>query len=145
MCPPKASVAPSRVRGTEAHEMFYFVCFLIFMNMNLFRTIWKIFLETIPIIVMVSLIPIILNDFILLGLYLTIIAVAFLLKYEKNEWIFFLFGLIIMTVSEYGFINTGVEIFQRNSLFGIMPIWLPFLWAYGFIAIARAGKILNNL
>lgn len=112
--------------------------------MNSLRTVWKIFLETIPIIAMVALIPMVSNDFILLGTYFTIIAMAFSLKYEKNEWIFFLFGLIAMTVSEYGFISTGVEIFLRNSLLGIMPIWLPFLWAYGFVAISRAEKILNS-
>lgn len=113
--------------------------------MNPLRTSWKISLETIPIILMVALIPFVPNDFILLGIYLCIIAVAFAVKYEKNEWIFFLFGLVAMTVSEYGFISTGVEIFLRQSLFGVMPIWLPLLWAYGFVAIARAGKILNKL
>jgi len=112
--------------------------------MSSFRTVWKIFLETIPIIVMVGAISIIPNDFILLGIYIIIIAVAFFLRYEKNEWIIFLFGLIAMTISEYGFISTGVEIFLRNSLFGLMPVWLPLLWAYGFVAIRRAGKILNN-
>lgn len=104
----------------------------------------KIFLETIPIIAMVSLIPVILNDYILLGAYIIIILLAFAIKYERNEWILFLFGLIFMTVAEYGFISTGVEIFLRHSLFGVMPIWLPLLWAYGFVAIGRAGKILNK-
>jgi len=125
------------------HMKVYFVGFLFFMNPS--RTVRKIFLETVPIILMVALIPWVPNDFVLLGIYALIIAVAFWLKYEKNEWIFFLFGLAAMTISEYGFISTGVEIFLRRSLFDVMPVWLPLLWAYGFVAIGRAGKMLNNL
>lgn len=48
-----------------------------------------------------------------------------------------------MLIFESIFILTGVEVFQRNSLFGIMPLWLPFLWAYGFIAIKRTIRILD--
>jgi len=36
-----------------------------------------------------------------------------------------------------------VETFVRNSLFGLMPLWLPFLWGYGFVAIKRGIKILE--
>lgn len=49
-----------------------------------------------------------------------------------------------MTASEAFFISTGVEVFIRNSLFGIMPLWLPLLWGYGFIAIRRAANILEQ-
>jgi hypothetical protein len=49
-----------------------------------------------------------------------------------------------MLISESIFISTGVEKFERNSLFGLMPIWLPFLWAYGFIAIKRAVHIIEK-
>ncbi len=49
-----------------------------------------------------------------------------------------------MIASEYVFCSTGVETFVRNSLFGLMPIWLPFLWGYGFIAIKRSVLILDK-
>lgn len=49
-----------------------------------------------------------------------------------------------MLISEYFFISTGVEIFLRHSLFGIMPVWLPVLWAYGFVVISRSLKILET-
>ncbi len=49
-----------------------------------------------------------------------------------------------MIISEYLFIKTGVETFTRNSLFGLMPLWLPFLWAYAFVVIKRAIKILDK-
>jgi hypothetical protein len=49
-----------------------------------------------------------------------------------------------MTFFECIFILTGVETFIRNSLFGIMPLWLPFLWAYGFVVIKRAIAIIES-
>jgi hypothetical protein len=53
-----------------------------------------------------------------------------------------IFGFFIMIVAEYFFVMTGVETFRRNTLFGLMPLWLPFLWAYGYVAIKRAIEIL---
>lgn len=55
-----------------------------------------------------------------------------------------MFGFFIMFAFECLFISTGVEVFRRDSLFGIMPLWLPFLWAYGFVAIKRSIDILNR-
>jgi hypothetical protein len=49
-----------------------------------------------------------------------------------------------MIFFEYLFISTGVETFNRNSLFGIMPLWLPLLWAYAFVAIKRSVILLNS-
>jgi len=103
----------------------------------------RIFLEAIPILVMIIAIPIFLDDYVLAGVYCLIVAIAFVVKYEKQEWIVFCFGLVVMIVSEYFFISTGVESFKRTSLFGVMPIWLPLLWAYAFVAIKRAVKILD--
>ena len=92
---------------------------------------------------MIVLIPFVPNDYNLLLIYILIIAAAFYTKMEKNDILIFVFGFFIMTASEHFFIRTGVETFQRNSLFGTMPVWLPFLWAYGFVAIKRAIKILD--
>lgn len=93
---------------------------------------------------MIALIPIIKNDYYLTLAYLLVIIASLSVKYEKRDWIFLVFGFLIMIVSEYFFISTGVEVFKRNSLFGIMPVWLLFLWSYGFLAIKRAIKILEN-
>ncbi len=93
---------------------------------------------------MVGLIPFIHNDYTLTTLYCLIIIISFLIKREKNELTLFVFGFIIMTISESLFINTGVETFTRNTLFGIMPLWLPFLWGYGFIAIKRGVAVLEK-
>jgi hypothetical protein len=105
--------------------------------------ILKIILEAVPILLMIVLIPIIKDDYYLLLSFIIIIAISLYIKYEKDDYKFFIFGLIALTLSEYLFISVGVETFNRNSLFGIMPIWLPILWAYAFIAIKRSINILK--
>ena len=91
---------------------------------------------------MIGLIPFVQNDYILTLLYVVIIIGAFVLKRTSNDFFVLAFGFAVMTVSEYLFISTGVETFNRNTLFGLMPLWLPFLWGYGFVAIKRSIEIL---
>jgi hypothetical protein len=102
----------------------------------------KIFIESLPVIGMVVLIPFIKNDYTLTGIYAIIIALLLSIKKEKGGVFVFIFGFVSMIFFETLFISTGVETFIRNSLFGIMPLWLPFLWGYGFIAIRRGVQIL---
>lgn len=104
----------------------------------------KIFLNSLPILIMIGLIPLVKNDYVLTLLCVVIIIISLVIKRTKNDLIILCFGFIIMIFFEYIFINTGVEIFIRNSLFGLMPLWLPFLWSYGFIAIKRSVQILDN-
>ena len=93
-------------------------------------------------LVMISAIPFVTNDYLLA--FLCVIATVILMaaKSERNDTAAYLVGLIGITLCEYFFISTGVETFNRASLFGIMPIWLPFLWAYAFVVIKRVLKIL---
>jgi hypothetical protein len=107
--------------------------------------VYQIFLNAIPVLVMVGLIPLVRNDYILTGVYAAIIVVALLIKRERNDLLVLVFGFFIMIASEYLFISTGVETFQRNSLLGLMPLWLPFLWSYGFVAIKRSVLILDSI
>lgn len=102
----------------------------------------KIFLNIIPILIMVGLIPYIKNDYFLTGTYLALIIVLFLIKREKRDIFIFFFGVFAMTLSEYIFIRTGVETFNRQSLLGVMPIWLPVLWGYGFVVMKRCLRLL---
>lgn len=104
----------------------------------------KIFFNALPVLVMIGLIPLVKNDYNLSLVYIAIIAALFYIKMEKNDLIVFIFGFFAMIISEYLFVNTGVETFQRNSLLGVMPLWLPLLWAYGFVAIKRAIKALDS-
>ena len=104
----------------------------------------NIIINAIPTLVMIGLIPLIINDYSLTAIYIVIIAVSLLIKKTKNDILIFVLGFFIMIASEYLFVSTGVETFQRNSLFGLMPLWLPFLWGYGFIAIKRSIEVLNG-
>jgi hypothetical protein len=108
------------------------------------RKLLKIFFNSVPILIMVGLIPLIQNDYFLALVYIGIIFISLFIKHERNDISVSIFGFFIMITFEYIFINTGVETFTRNSLFGAMPLWLPFLWSYGFIAIKRSVLILNS-
>jgi hypothetical protein len=108
------------------------------------KKVWHIFLNALPILVMIVLIPLISNDIVLTMAYVIVIVFALMIERKKNDIRVMIFGFIIMIVCEWIFISTGVETFQRNSLFGIMPLWLPFLWAYGFVAIKRSIEVINN-
>lgn len=93
---------------------------------------------------MIGLIPIVQNDYFLAFCYALIIAISLFIKKEKNDFVFLAFGFIGMIIFESFFISTGVETFIRNSLFGLMPLWLPFLWAYAFVAMKRSIKIIEG-
>ncbi len=94
---------------------------------------------------MIALIPLVKNDYVLALLYLVVIVFSLrIIDFTRTDVLALFFGFVMMTVFEYIFIATGVETFARNSLFGIMPFWLPFLWAYGFVAIKRSVETLNH-
>ena len=103
-----------------------------------------IILNFIPIFVMIGLIPVIKNDYLLSLVYLVIIAASFSVKLVKNELVIFIFGFITLTISETIFVSTGVETFTRRSLFNLMPLWLPLLWGYSFVAIKRGVLLLDG-
>lgn len=104
----------------------------------------QLFLNAVPILLMIGLIPIVKNDFLLTAIYLLIIGSALAIKREPKDITILIFGFFVMIASEYLFVSTGVETFNRNSLLGVMPLWLPCLWAYGFVAIKRGVKILEQ-
>jgi hypothetical protein len=108
------------------------------------QKVLPIFLQSLPILIMIGLIPYVQNDYLLTLLFIGIIVISLFIKKEKHDVTVFISGFCFMMISEYLFISTGVETFIRNSLFGLMPLWLPFLWGYGFIAIKRAIHILEK-
>ena len=108
------------------------------------KAILKIFLQSAPVILMIGLIPLVPDDFTLTVLYCGLIGAAFGIRYEKRDLVFLIFGFVVITISELFFVSTGAEIFTRASLFGLIPLWLPFLWAYAFVAIKRSIIILDN-
>lgn len=102
-----------------------------------------IILNALPILVMIWLIPLVSNDYVLSVLFLLIIVVSLATHRKPLDLTALIAGAILMTLAEYLFVSTGVETFTRNSLFGIMPLWLPILWAYGFVAIKRIVYVLG--
>ena len=107
------------------------------------KKVASIFVNALPILLMVALIPFVTNDYFLALIYALIIFVSLAAKKTRNDFLVLVFGFFIMIVFEYLFVSTGVEVFERNSLFGFMPLWLPLLWGYGFVAIKRAVEILG--
>jgi len=105
---------------------------------------FRVLLNTVPVLAMIGFIPLIANDYMLTLVYLVIIIGVSYIKYEKGDLPMLITGFCLMTVFEAIFISTGVETFQRNSLLGIMPLWLPILWSYGFVAIKRAAIIITE-
>ena len=93
---------------------------------------------------MIGLIPIVKNDLTLTIVYMAIMAFMLAMKNDKLDFIVLIAGFFIMIISESIFISTGVETFVRTSMFGIMPFWLPFLWAYAFVAMKRSIKIIEG-
>jgi len=102
-------------------------------------------LNVLPVLLMIGLIPLVKNDFLLTVIYILIIGSALAIKREPKDITILVFGFFVMIASEYLFVSTGVETFNRNSLLGAMPLWLPFLWAYGFVAIKRGVRILEGV
>ncbi len=96
----------------------------------------RVFVTAFPVFFMIALVPFVRNDFVLAGIYIAIIALSSL-RYSREDFVFLVFGFFIFLLGELFFISMGVEVFLRQTLFGVMPIWLPFLWAYIFVAMKR--------
>jgi hypothetical protein len=103
-----------------------------------------VFLYALPVVVMIGLIPLVTNDYALTAIYSVFVIALLLFKNEKNDLLALAFGFIAVSISEFLFVSTGVETFARSSLLGVMPLWLPFLWAYVFVTIKRSLKILDR-
>lgn len=101
----------------------------------------KSIIYPILLISMFFLIVLIKNDYLLTLVYVAFIVVTLSVKRERMDLFFATFGLIGMVLGESLFLIMGVETFNRTSLFGIMPLWLPFLWSFIFISIKRVFHI----
>lgn len=108
------------------------------------KGIFKIFLNFIPIFLMIGLIPLVKLDLVLTSFFAVIIVISFLIRYEKNEYIYFLIGFILMFIFEYLFIATGVEVFEKATVLAI-PFYLPVIWGYGFVVIKRGVLIIEGM
>jgi hypothetical protein len=82
------------------------------------------------------------NEFIVAGWVVILTVFLFSLRYERKEWILFLIGLIAGIIAEVGGdMIAKMQYWNNGSLLGI-PLWLPLLWAFGFIVIRRIGNMI---
>lgn len=94
------------------------------------------------IITMTGLAVFIKNDYTITIIYLGIIVTSISAKRERADLLILAVGFLGTLIGEYLFISTGIETFNRISFLGIMPLWLPFLWSYIFLAMKRIFWIL---
>ncbi len=106
------------------------------------KKIKAIFQIVLPALLMIALIPFITNDYLLSLIYAAITGIILFIRRKQYDFLALFLGIFVMTFFEYIFVTTGVEIFKRNTLFGVMPLWLPILWGYGFVAIKRSLMII---
>lgn len=104
----------------------------------------EILYNALPILTMIGFVPLVLNDYLLAIICVAIIIASFLIKISRHDFLMFAVGFFAMILVEWLFIHTGVETFNRNSLFGIMPVWLPIIWGYGFVSIKRLIEIIER-
>ena len=104
----------------------------------------RIMANALPVVGMVLLVPLVENDYVLTAIYIAVIITALVIKNDKKDRVFLIFGFFASFIAETLFISTGIETFNRTSLVGIMPMWLPVLWAYIFMAMRRAIEALNS-
>ena len=92
--------------------------------------ILKITLYALSIVLMIVLIPLIKNDYLLTLAYIIIIAVSLFIKYEKKDWIVFLFGFIIWVLLCWppdfqhlmvGILSAGIVALLTGDLFTRSP------------------------
>jgi len=105
--------------------------------------LYKIFLETIPLIIGVILTAILWKHNVLLSvLFIIIIIVVLEVKYQPGDFQTLLYGLVAGFIIEVtGNYIIGYQQFTNPNFLGI-PIWLPVAWAYGFMVMKRIGVII---
>jgi len=94
-----------------------------------------IFAYSLPLLAMIGLIPFIQDGKLLTALFVLPALLYFIKNPTKKNYLVYTIGLVAMTLFDSIFLTTGVETFKDTTLFSIMPLWLPFLWAYSFLVI----------
>jgi len=77
-------------------------------------------------------------------IYIVLSVVLILWHRDNSEFVIFIYGIIIGGLVEViGTQVSGYQSFIEPDFLGI-PIWLPVVWGYGFVAMKRIGIILKN-
>lgn len=105
----------------------------------------KVLIETLPIIFGILLSYLFWrNNFLLFVIYIFLILLLIYIHKDKSELVIFIYGVVIGTIIEViGTQISGYQSFAKPD-FGGIPVWLPVVWGYGFIAMKRIGLILKT-
>lgn len=101
----------------------------------------KITKESVPLLLIFT-VELFLNQWFVLIAILVAIIYMFYRNYNKGEMQLFVFGTILGFIIEVvmGLVARH-QYWNETFLFGV-PVWLPFIWGYGFVIIHRVGEIL---
>lgn len=104
----------------------------------------KIFIETLPILLGVLLTYLFWqNNVLLFIIYLVLTLGLIYLHKDKTEFVIFAYGILIGAIIEtIGTQISGYQSFTKPDFDGI-PMWLPVVWGYGFVAMKRIGFTLK--
>ncbi|OGF76773.1 hypothetical protein A3E62_00965 [Candidatus Giovannonibacteria bacterium RIFCSPHIGHO2_12_FULL_44_29] len=105
----------------------------------------KVFIETLPILFGILLSYLFWqNSFVLFIIYIALSVVLILRHRDNSEFAIFIYGIIIGGLVEViGTQVSGYQSFTEPDFLGI-PMWLPVVWGYGFVAMKRIGIILKS-
>lgn len=119
---------------------------MFFRNHNIMLKLRSIFLETMPILLGVVLSYFLWQYGVLLAVvYLTLTLALIYAHKDKSELVIFFYGVLVgLLVETVGTSVSGYQSFAEPDFAGI-PVWLPIVWGYGFIAMKRIGVILKDL
>jgi len=109
------------------------------------KTFVPIFLETLPLLIGIFLTYLFWkNNIILLAVYLIAILIILKIKYQRGDLFALCYGFIIgLLVETVGASVSRYQSFANPDFLGI-PMWLPVVWAYGFVLMKRIGVIIYD-
>ncbi len=101
----------------------------------------KIIKESVP-LVLIFAVELFFNQWFVLLAIAIAVTYMFSRSYKKGEIQLFVFGTILGFIIEVVMgLVTRHQFWNETFLFGV-PVWLPFIWGYGFVIIHRVGEIL---
>jgi hypothetical protein len=77
------------------------------------------------------------NEMLITLVFVVLLVLTFLIKYEKGEWKILLFGILLGIFLELaGDVVFKLQFWENASFFGI-PFWLPLMWGYEVVFVRR--------
>ena len=106
----------------------------------------KVFIETLPIFLGILLSYLFGQNNVLLFIIYLVLTFGLIYSHkDKTEFVIFAYGILIGVIVEVvGTQVSGYQSFVKPD-FGGIPMWMPIVWGYGFVAMKRIGFALKDL